>query len=37
MNKNKYLLRTMMFVPVHIETLMYKAYESEADALVFDL
>jgi len=37
MKKNKYLLRTMMFVPGHIEKLMYKASESEADALVFDL
>ena len=37
MNKNKYLLRTMMFVPGHIEKLMYNASESEADALVFDL
>jgi len=37
MNKNKYVLRTMMFVPAHIEKLMYKASESEADALVFDL
>ena len=37
MNKNKHLLRTMMFVPGHIEKLLYKASESEADALVFDL
>ncbi len=38
MNKNnKYLLRTMMFVPGHNERLLLSASRSEADALILDL
>ena len=38
MNKNnKYLLRTMMFVPGHNERLLLSASRSKADALILDL
>ena len=37
MNKNKYLLRTMMFVPGHNGKLLKKAANTDADALVLDL
>ncbi len=35
--KNKYLLRTLLFLPGHNEKLMISASKSKADALVFDL
>ncbi len=37
MIRNKYLLRTMMFVPGHNEKLLKKAANTSADALVLDL
>jgi citrate lyase subunit beta/citryl-CoA lyase len=35
--KNKYLLRTLLFLPGHNEKLMISASKTQADALVFDL
>jgi citrate lyase subunit beta/citryl-CoA lyase len=37
MDKNKYLLRTMMFVPGHNDKLQMKAANTDADALILDL
>ena len=37
MIRDKYLLRTMMFVPGHNEKLLKKAANTSADALVLDL